>query len=235
MKYYTSKGELVEYKTTTPKYFGTSAEIFPITKTLYLKKYYKDTPASARMNEETFQILKNLNHPFTNRVLELLCEEEKKKEKQDFFQNPNIYQTDAYLYEFLPSEKINLIRQKKDYLFYNLRALEELIVLIFSELKIIAKDLKQENVVFYKDKIVLIDLDNCKLLSSKMTEWLREQNKEALIRLFKTLTMRKWMSSPVYNERVNQLFSLETDEPFSTQLERKLRKSKTIEEFLKGK
>lgn len=235
MKYYTSKGELVEYKTTTPKYFGTSAEIFPITKTLYLKKYYKDTPSSARMNEETFQILKNLNHSFTNRVLELLCEEEKIKEKQDFFQNPNVYQTDAYLYEFLPSKKINVIRQKKDYLFYNIQALEELIVFIFPELKLIAKDLKRENVVFSGDKIILIDLDNCRYLSGETTEWLREQNKETLVRLFKNLAMRSWTYSHVYDESINQLFSLETKESFSTQLQRKLKKSKTIEAYLKGK
>lgn len=47
--------------------------------------------------------------------------------------------------------------------------------------------------------------------------------------------MRSWTYSHVYDESINQLFSLETKEPFSTQLQRKLKKSKTIEAYLKGK
>jgi len=55
------------------------------------------------------------------------------------------------------------------------------------------------------------------------------------IRLFKNLAMRSWTYSHVYDESINQLFSLETKESFSTQLQRKLKKSKTIEAYLKGK
>lgn len=235
MKYYTDTGNIVEYSSHALKYWGTSAEIYSITKTLYLKEYYKETKRTARMNYQTFKILKNLNHPFTNRILELLYLQEQIKNRQVFLEHPNEYETDAYIYKYLPSRNINFLKQKKEYVYYNLRALEDLIVYQFPELKLVANDLKKENTVFCGDKIVLIDLDNCKYKEKESIEWIRKQNEEKLANLFKNLVMRSSTYSHIYDEKVKQLFALETSESLEVQVERKLRRTKNIEGYLKNK
>lgn len=232
MEYYNTKGEFVSVEVGISKHHGTCGHLYELEQDIYLKKYYDYISLKGRLDYKTFQFLRELHHPFTNTVLDLYYENWKVSDRNKLIDNPNSFQTDAYLFEFLKEKKIDILKMPIDYLLYNLEELEKLMVL-FAENKVKADDLKRDNAVFTGNKIVLIDLDNCKIKENEDTNFLIEWNKRKLSFLFLDLFRRSESVSYKNYEKVPQLFEVEDGKNLTEMVVRKLKKYKRPLDYLK--
>lgn len=100
-------------------------------------------------------------------------------------------------------------RRYSDYFLYNLQCLDELMH-VFTEYKVWVRDLKRLNTLFYDDRIVLIDLDCCKVIEQDY-ELIRVWNRNQLLNLFVDLFFSCKSYSPHYGKEIKDLFTLNED------------------------
>lgn len=231
MEYYNTKGELVTFRKEKYKTEGKSAEIYQIKKDFYLKKYKKETSRTARMDYDVFRILKKLNHPFTNQVLELLHETGHVYNKEKLILYPDSFQTDAYTYLYLKDRNIDIVKKSVDYFLYNVEKLEELMD-IFTEYYLVASDLRRKNAVYNGDKIVLLDLDCCKIQPNRKKEEIQSLNKTELRNLLESLLLWSKSTSYEYQEAINKLI-LGNKENVTNELKRRLINCRTPFDYIK--
>ncbi len=202
MKYYDSRGNIENIELDSSTMFGTCANIYPLQDGIYFKKYYTFTSASARMNYEIFSILQKLNHSFTNTILDVYFQECSVNKKEPFM--PVHLVVDGYKFQFIEEEKVNILYAPTEYFLYNLKGHENLIH-EFTDCQVKVDDLKADNTVFTKDKIMLIDLDNCRVCKDASKEMIQTWNQIRLLRLYSEL-FKKGDSSNTYTGRISALF-----------------------------
>lgn len=232
MEYYNTKGEPVSIEVETLKNHGTCGNIYQIKRDIYLKEYKESTSLKGRLDYQMFQFLKEINSPFTNTVFDLYYEKRKFGDANQIIAKPVCFQTDAYLFQFLKERKIDILKMPIDYLIYNVEELEKLMIL-FAENKVKANDLKRDNTVFSGSKIVLIDLDNCKIKEKEDPELLLEWNKRKLSCLLLNLFIRSKSFSYKTYAKVPPLFEVEDGECLTEKLARRLKKYKRPIDYLK--
>lgn len=232
MDYYNSKGELINYNLTVPKHQGKSSRIFQLEDSYYLKQYFSYSTSPVRMDLELFNILKKLNHPNTNKVLELYYEKNKIKSVEYLISHIQDIEVDAYRYLYIEDSYRNIIKEPTEYLLYNLQELEKL-AHIFTELGIWMKDLKRENTVYSKDRIILIDLDCCKLSKKSSHYDIHRNNMCCLQNLFIDLFEKCKSYSYRYEDEVDELFFLDEDNFLTSSVSKKLSKCKTPLDYIK--
>lgn len=223
MKYYNEKGNVVEYCPIQDCMHGTSAFIEIIDNRFCWKEYYLETASSARMNLQTFQIIKSLESTYTYTLHSIFNKNEPFSSEQDV--------ADAYLYSYIDETQNNICTMNKDILIDNLEGLENLIISLFVKEKLKADDLKKENVVIDKGQIRLIDLDNCRVENSLTIEEITKNNKKRLFLLLKSYLLSDLKTLEISNENVQRFLCLNQEQSFSFQLEKKLKGYKTIEEY----
>ena len=125
MYYYNLKGELICFNLGEPKYKGKSSRIFQLKDECYLKQYFSYSTSNVRMNQELFNILKRLDHPHINKVLELYYDSAKIKSKEYLTSHIHNLDVDAYKYLYIEDRFVNIIKESTEYLLYNLQKLEE--------------------------------------------------------------------------------------------------------------
>ena len=164
MKYYNSKGELVDILEGIPENHG------KLKGELYLKKYFQYTSHRCRMNYTMFKILKEISSPFTNQVLELYYEVENVKDRMKLIKHPDNFLTDAYTFLYLQEEFRDILLEQTDYFLYNLQCLDELMHVFKPEEASIINFLNNFNTktVFFekscgKDKKTVISLYESKV------------------------------------------------------------------------
>ena len=234
MEYYNQEGELVTFRKEKYKTKGTSAEIYQIKRDLWLKKYKKDASYTARMDYEVFKILKELKHPFTNQVLELLYETDHVYNREKLIHYPNSFQTDAYTYLYLKDRNIDIIKKSVEYFLYNVENLEKLMDIFATEYGMVAADLRRKNALYQEDKIIVFDLDCCKKVDRPKKEIL-SQNKTELTLLLISLLLASKSSSHQYMDSIKDLLLTKENENVTKVLKRKLAKYKTPLEYIKNR
>jgi hypothetical protein len=233
MLYYNSNGKLINYNLNEPKFYGKSSKIFQLEDNCCLKQYFPYSTRNVRIDLETFNILKKLNHPNVNKVLEIYYEENKIKKIEYLKSHIQDLEVDAYKYLYIEDSFIDIIKEPTEYLLYNLEELEKL-TKIFTELKIWMRDFKRENTVFFKDKIILIDLDCCKLVKSNSVFDLYSNNIDCLQNLFIDLFEKCKSYSYRYENEIFDLFSLDGDRTITSSVSKKLCKYKTPLDYIKN-
>ena len=142
MYYYNSKGELICFNLDEPKYQGKSSKIFQLKDAYYLKQYFLYSTSNVRMDRELFNILKQLDHPHINKVLELYYDSAKIKSKEYLIKHIQSLDVDAYKYLYIEDRFANIIKESTEYLLYNLQ-----------KLGIWIKDFKRKILFFTKIKL----------------------------------------------------------------------------------
>ena len=232
MYYYNSKGELLNYDLNHPKHQGKSSNIFWLKEKEYLKQYFFYSTTNVRMDFDLFTILKKLSHPHTNKILELYYDKNKIKNVESFIKHIKDVEVDAYKYLYIEDHFVNIIKESTEYLLYNLQELEHLIH-IFTELNIWIKDFKRENTVYFKDKIILIDLDCCKIEKNRNSDDIYKNNILCLQELFIDLLEKCKSYSYRYEEEVIELFALTEKNSLTSSVSKKLWKYKTPLDYIK--
>ncbi len=232
MYYYNSKGELIDFNLGEEKHHGKSSRIFQLENEYYLKQYFSYSTCSVRMDLKLFHILKELDHPHINKILELYYDRAKIRSKKYLLSHIQNLVVDAYQYLYIEDRFANIMKESTEYLIYNLRELENL-TYILTELKVWMKDFKRENTVFCKDKIILIDLDCCKLAENESYYDIERNNVNCLQNLFIDLFEKCRSYSDRYEEQVFDLFFQE-GQSLTCSISKKLCKYKTPLDYIKN-
>lgn len=178
MQYYDSKGNICNFYLDKSVHHGECAHIYRISGYLAFKKYYAYLSGKCRITEDIFKALKSLKH---GNLVNL---------EEYFYENIDSDLIDAYTYDYIESEDVNILEMDKDFTLFNLEQLEELFEL-FTSLNIKTKDVKAANSVMTSDKIILIDPDCFSFYLSSDKEQLRSINRRELLDLFITLYSKK--------------------------------------------
>ncbi len=230
--YMNHKGEMENLDVGNLKIKANNSNIYELDRGVYFKKYLSKTWEDVRMNYDVFKKLKEINSPFTNRILEIYYSSVIKKE--DFLKSPNNCVSLAYKYEFLEEEPRDLLKESTEYLLYNVKELEELILHQFVECNISAYDLKRENSVFSDGRIVLIDLDCC-CLEALNKESNLDLNFSRLYYLLFDLLEKSPSFTINYLGRIDQLLWFENnDKSIYNILSRRLCKYKTPLDYIRS-
>ena len=185
-------------------------------KEIIFKEYFPDTELCYRINEEVFDILKNINNPHFIELFDIYSDFdfiELLKNKVGIL--PFIVA--AYTAKYYPDNSINVLLEHKDYILDNLRELEILFG-IFSENMICTDDIKWDNTVIGKDGIVIIDPDLFYTMQSS-SEFISKLNKKNLLYLFRSILVNSIKNEPnpgkiitfIDNELVNFEVKVNTD------------------------
>ena len=110
MYYYNSKGELISFTLGELKYQGKSSKIFRVKDECYLKQYFSYSTSTVRMDLELFHILKKLNHPHTNKTLELYYDRTKAKSKEYLMSHIQDLAVDAYKYLYIEDNYVDIMK-----------------------------------------------------------------------------------------------------------------------------
>lgn len=222
MYYYDSSGKLINCNLDMNDYdyCGKSGMVFRLEDDCCLKQYFSYSTENVKMSSDIFTILKELNHPNVYKLIEL-------------YYNVDIKDSvEAYKYRYVESSPIDIINESTEYLLYNLEELEKLVD-TFSDLKIWLKDIKKENAVLTDDRIVLIDLDCCKLARNNTHCDINENNKLCLQELFLDLIVKTRNYSDRYEHELNELFLFDINDSLSSCVSKKLVKFKTLKDYIK--
>ncbi len=232
MEYYNSKGERIIYNLNKPKYQGKSSQIFELESGYCLKQYFPYSTESVRMNQELFCLLKKLNHPNINRVIELYYDFSKIKSLEYLRSHIQSLEPDAYKYLYIEDSFIDIMRKSTEYLLYNLQELESLIN-TFTELGVWIRDFKRENAVYFEDRIILIDLDCCKIIKDCSHDEIQKNNTRCLEELFIDLFEKCRSYSYKYEDEVFDLFTSEENISITSSVSKKLCRCKTPFDYIK--
>ncbi len=160
MQYYNSKGEIVELEGTKSGKYGFNSEIMRVDENVFYKRYFWETVEENRILVEVFEFIKQVRNKHLIKLIERYYQVSKDKNivVSDLLENPGNYIIDAYTYEWVPSENIDILDMPIDYLIDNLKELLDLADYL-SEYGLFIMDAKVENSVLNSEGIVLIDPD----------------------------------------------------------------------------
>lgn len=193
MKYYDSNGILREFSVTEPFDSGGNAEVFKIENNTQVLKKYKDPLQQTKwkIDYELFEILKHINNFHFIHLLERYYDYMKYSEDSIncIKEWPEWSLIDAYTYDYVEEDKIDLLTMPIDYLLTNLDEMEKLFF-SFAKEGITVGDLTANNVVLNQNGIVIIDPDGFSIRTIRMEDdysRVLKVNREWLCDLFRSL------------------------------------------------
>lgn len=235
MKYYNNYGELVNFELDSSINHGQCSNIYKLDEKYAFKKYFTYTSYKARMNYETYELLKRLNHSHTNKVDELCYDYSEIDNVNQLVENLNNYMIDGYKYVYIEEDKVDIFEMSSEYLIYNLSSLENFSASL-TEQSVCAFDLKRDNTVFSNDKIILIDLDCLYKEELASIDMIKKYNDNALIDLFKDLFKTCPSYLYQYNNEITDLFNMDKKEKTITaSVSKKLAKYKRPIDYIRRK
>lgn len=158
MQYYNSKGELVELSGIKSGMYGHNSEIIKMNDKEFYKRYFWKTDETCRIPIEVFEFIKQVSNEHLIKLLERFYRVEEGITPSDIINNPEKYIIDAYTYEWIEKDDVDIFLMPVDYLMDNLRELLDLAD-YFSEYGLYLIDTKAKNTVLNNSGIVLIDPD----------------------------------------------------------------------------
>lgn len=214
MKYYDSKGNLVELNISQSSSFGTTASIYKGEDGIAYKKYFENSEIN--ISQSIFETLKSIDNPHFINLIERYYSESQVIDYNHFIESisktkPNYdftssypYRISLYTYYWIQKDSIDLLEEDKEYLLDNLNELFKLSN-ILSRNHVKLSDMKVENCLCNKSGIVLIDPDLYFFVSGRLP-FNKNQFKILYLvsRLCQTLTSHNDFETI---EKVKELFS----------------------------
>lgn len=151
---------------------------------MILKEYFCTTLAKFRLTEKMFDIFKGIDNPHLIELFDIYSD----FSPIELFKNRigiSSFTVDAYTAKYYPDNSLNVLFENKDYILDNFRELEILFE-IFSENKICTNDVKRENAIVGKEKIVIIDPDLF-YISDYAKKEILTINKKNLLKLYESI------------------------------------------------
>ncbi len=200
MIYYDSKGNQVEFNGQSTDLKGGNGEIYKINDDIAYKKYF--TYGENKIKQAIFELLKSFNNPHLVRLLERYYLVKDILDYDDFLYhithierdyaiyNRDIKKIDLYTYQWVKQEYIDILELSVDYLLDNINGLITLADLL-SDKYIALSDMKYENVICNRNRIVLIDPDMYYFVNHQENKSnLRNENRRYIFQIMRSICQR---------------------------------------------
>ncbi len=215
MQYYNSKGELVLLDGIRSGMHGQNSEIIKINEHEFYKRYFLQTDETNRITLDVFEFIKQVSNKHLIKLIERFYQVDRDTTADEIINNPEKYIIDAYTYEWVQKDNIDIFLMPVDYLMDNLKELLDLAD-YFSEYGLYLVDTKAENAVLNDSGIVLIDPDintfsyeasYKKFPKLEDTDAVKRWNRRRIIDLFKEICAKALqLRSDAPEVIVNDLF-----------------------------
>lgn len=169
---------------------GLCGEVYRCDSQWLLKKYRDHCSSDLRLSKDLYDVMKEIDSEHLVEIRDLLFQEKRESEMTPI---------DAYTCRYVQPYADDILLMPTDYLTYNMNELSKVFTK-FSECSIRVDDVKGENAIMQKDKIVLIDIDLFYKVMMNKGE-LDNLNQLDLLKLFKEM-----LSSCVYEYEHNLAF-----------------------------
>lgn len=158
MSYYNRKLKMLKINIDKFDYIGHgfNAYVYHNNK-MALKRYYRGTLPRLRLSPELFDLLKDVRNKHFIRLYDIYCELDNKG-LEEYNSGGKNFSVDAYTSKYYRRDGTEPLLEKKEYLLENIRELEALFT-IFTNEGIITDDIKRENSIFQRKRIIIIDPD----------------------------------------------------------------------------
>lgn len=120
-----------------------------------IKTYFNKTQGLCKLDDDTFSILKDIKNP---NLIEIYDVYTSLIHYYRYLRGKTEFKVDAYVAKFYQAIEKNVLRDSKEYLLENIRALEVLIHEL-SDASILVGDLSIDNTVFTDSRMVIVDPD----------------------------------------------------------------------------
>lgn len=124
---------------------------------IILKEYFSETPIFNRLDPETFDILKSIDHENFMKLLEIYCDLNY-SELIEYKINIRNFSVDASIAKYYHDDSVNVLYESIDYILDNFRNLDKLFE-IFTDNSILTDDVKRKNAILSQKGIIIIDPD----------------------------------------------------------------------------
>lgn len=201
MAYYNRKLEKIDLSGMKYMTNGGCASIYR-NNDIVFKQYYNNTSYSMRLNSDMFDLLKQIDNPHFIKLIDIYS----KMGYAILLKNKIIYsnfKVDAYTSEYYIDNTINILYENKDYILENFYELEKLFK-IFSDNKIIADDVRRNNVIIGRKNIVVIDPDLF-YITNIFEYQIELKNKSKLLKLFRSIMVDAVSNFPLYGKYIKYI------------------------------
>lgn len=202
--FYDTDGKNIQYQfdITNPVGEGYCGKIYRLGEDKIIKIYNPDCDISARLAYSVSKITNEFNNPHVPLIDKVLYKE------KPIYPIDDDTPIEAYIRDFIKDENICLLLKNKEYVLENIKSICNLFD-ICSKHHILIDDLKRENIVFGKDKIIFIDPDTWFYCDYEEEELIKI-NRTKLLALIKTLFFLEILEFNVENAymAVNNLLNL---------------------------
>lgn len=207
-------------------------------KDMIFKQYFSQTPSHLRLSVEMFDILKSVNDPHFMELFDIYSDSYIRKSSNDKL-SKSAFTVDAYTAKYYPDDAVNPLLEHKNYLLDNFKELETLFK-VFTENKVFADDIRRDNTIIGRDKIVIIDPDIF-YTSEEAKKTISISNKWKLLKLFRSILLSYASDEKERSQAVdfveNELMNIEVKDTtdITSEISKKLKYVKKPIELLKTK
>lgn len=190
-----------------------------------VKLYYDLSLSNGKIDKKVFEKLKEIDSDYFVKLKDLLYQE-------------GLQEFSAYTMKYYSAEKLNILDLDTEYTLYMFHEYLKLFNK-FSEMKIIAEDVKRNNTIYDGKNLILIDPDL--FYFSNNIEDCKVSNYNKLLRLFRSIYLEEvkenfeldYSKNPFTN--LGELFNLEMGPNMDNELAKKLKKYKNPRDYFKPK
>ena len=188
-----------------------------------VKLYYDLSLSNGKISKKVFEKLKEIDSDYFVKLKDLLYQE-------------GLQEFSAYTMKYYSAEKLNILDLDTEYTLYMFHEYLKLFNK-FSEMKIIAEDVKRNNTIYDGKNLILIDPDL--FYFSNNIEDCKVSNYNKLLRLFRSIYLEevKKILKLNYNpfNDLGELFNLEMGPNMDNELAKKLKKYRHPRDYFKSK
>lgn len=173
---YNKKGNIVEFDGYEYLNEGAKARVFRKGNEV-IKVYKSDTRQPFFLGTKMFEAIKKLNNPHVVKLL-------------DYYYLYNgwylkLAPVDAYTMEFVQDDNLTIIDESRDYILRMADMLDETVEVLTAN-KILIRDPNHDNIIFNKDRPILLDVDTYEFHKLAPHNKLKLYNQDAILAFFRT-------------------------------------------------
>lgn len=224
MFYYNEDGEKIvdSEKLECMNTCGATSNIYRLSKTKILKTYLEPVSNTNRIDKNLFEILQNINSEYMVKIYELLKN------------NPSNELIDGYIAKYYKPYSIDILTDDVNYILDNIRYIEILFDCL-AGYGIRVDDVKPDNSILQKNKIILIDPDSYEFVNCSLDS-IKKMNKKTLHKFICSLFIKKMIINRIPVNKIQMLkMEIESDSEVSYQLSKKFKTYKRALDYFNSR
>lgn len=201
MVYYNRKLEKIDLSSMKYMTSGGCASIYH-NNDIVFKRYYHNTSYSMRLNSDMFDLLKQIDNPHFIKLIDIYSKMNYLVLLKNRISLSN-FKVDGYTAKYYTDNTVDVLYENVNYILENFCELEKLFKL-FSDNKIVATDVRRDNVIIGKKDIIIIDPDLF-YITNTVNSQIELKNKTKLLKLFRSILVDAVSNFPLYGKYIKYI------------------------------